>query len=124
MSQQHEVSPETDRGICVAMIYALTAERLAAFYEHGVWMTQAQGTTRAADWLSRSKRSMPLALRKQMSELSDALARQLATTTSREAGLYISHEMQESLDPRYRSELGQAIMIECEQLLDSGLSEQ
>lgn len=124
MNRQDEVTPETDRGVCVALIYALTAERLSVFYEHGVWMTEAQGATRAADWLSRSKRNMPLALRKQMSDLSDALARQIATTTSREAGLYISHEMQESLDPRYRSEVGQAIMVECERMLDSGLPEQ
>jgi hypothetical protein len=119
LNRQDDVSPETDRGVCVALIYALTAERLAVFYEHGVWMTEAQGATRAADWLSRSKRTMPLALRKQMSGLSDALARQLATTTSREAGLYISHEMQESLDPRYQSEVGQAIMVECERMLDT-----
>ena len=111
-------SPETERGICIALIYALVAERLAIYYEHAVWITQAQGATRAAEWLSRSKRNMSLDMRKHMSDLSDRLARQIAETTSREAGLYISHEMQESLDPRYQSEIGPSIMTECERMLD------
>ena len=118
MNERDEITPESDRGACVALIYALTSERLAVFYEHGVWMTPAQGATRAADWLARSKRNMTLAMRKHLSALSDALARQIAATTSREAGLFISHEMQESLDPRYRSEVGQSIMVECERMLD------
>ena len=112
-------SPETERGVCIALIYALVAERLTLYYEHGMWMTEAQGATRAADWLSRTKRSMSLKMRRHMSGLSDRLARQIAETTSRETGLYLSHEMQESLDPRYQSEIGQAIMAECERMLDS-----
>lgn len=111
--------PATDRGACIALIYALVAERLSAHYEHGQWLTQAQGATLAAEWLARSKRSMPLAGRKHLSDLSDRLARQIATTTSRDAGLYITHEMQESLDPRHESEIGQSIMAECERLFDS-----
>ena len=116
-------SPATDRGGCVALIYALVAERLSVFYEHGIWITQAQGATLAADWLSRSKRNMPMAQRRHLSDLSDQLARQIAATLSREAGLYISHEMQESLDPRYQSEIGQSIMVECERIFDEGLAE-
>lgn len=119
--QDTSTSPETERGIYIALIYALVAERLSIYYEHEIWMTEAQGATRAADWLSRSKRSMPLAMRKHLSDLSDQLARQIAATTSREAGLYISHEMQESLDPRHQSEIGQSIMVECERILDSEL---
>ena len=115
------LSSATDRGACVALIYALVAERLSIYYEHAIWMTEAQGATRAADWLSRSKRNMSLAMRKHLSDLSDQLARQIAGTTSREAGLYISHEMQESLDARYPSEIGQSIMLECERILDDGL---
>ena len=42
------------------MIYALVAERLTIFYEHGQWPTQSQGASLAADWLARSKRSLPL----------------------------------------------------------------
>ena len=64
---------------------------------------------------------MSLAMRKHLSDLSDQLARQIAATTSREAGLYISHEMQESLDARYHSEIGQSIMLECERILDDEL---
>ena len=116
-------SPATDRGGCVALIYALVAERLSVFYEHGIWITQAQGATLAADWLSRSKRNMPMAQRRHLSDLSDQLARQIAATISREAGLHISHEMQESLDSRYQSEIGQSIMVECERIFDEGLAE-
>ncbi len=112
----------TDRGNGVALIYALVAERLSVHYEHGLWLTQAQGATLAAEWLARSKRSMPLAERKHLSDLSDQLARQIAATTSRDAGLYIAHEMQESLDARYESEIGQTIMAECEKLLDGELT--
>ena len=46
-------------------------------------------------------------------------ARQIATTLSREAGLYTAHEMMESLDPNYHSELAETLMVECERLLDS-----
>lgn len=111
--------PATDHGACIALIYALVAERLTAHYEHGQWLTLVQGATLAAEWLARSKRSLPLAERKHLSDLSDQLARQIASTTSRDAGLYIAHEMQESLDPRHESEIGQSIMAECERVFDS-----
>lgn len=114
--------PATDRGTRVALIFALVAERLSAYYEHGQWLTDAQGATLAADWLSRSKRSLPLSDRKQLSALSDQLARQIAGSLSREAGLYTAHEMMESLDPNYHSELAQSLMVECERILDSGLA--
>ncbi len=113
--------PETERGVCVALIYALVAERLSVYYEHDLWMTRAQGATLATNWLSRSKRSMPMDLRKHLSDLSDQLARQVAATTSRETGLYLSHEMQESLDTRYQSEIGQSIMVECKRIDDEAL---
>lgn len=108
-----------DRGLCIALIFALAAERLSAYYEHSQWLTDAQGATLAADWLSRSKRSLLLSERRQLSALSDELARQIAATLSREAGLYTAHEMMESLDPNYHSELAQSLMLECERLLDA-----
>lgn len=114
-------SSAADRGVCVALIYALVAERLTIYYEHGAWMNRVQGAALATDWLSRSKRSMPVELRKHLSDLSDQLARQIAASTSREAGLYLSHEMQESLDTRYQSEIGQSIMVECERFFDEEL---
>ncbi|MEO6976328.1 MAG: hypothetical protein ABI144_10745 [Gallionella sp.] len=119
--QDDPAPPETERGVCVALIYALVAERLTIFYEHDLWMTRAQGATLATNWLSRSKRSMPMEIRKHLSDLSDQMARQIAATTSRETGLYLSHEMQESLDTRYQSEIGQSIMVECERIYDEAL---
>lgn len=117
-------SPATDRGTYVALIYALVAERLTAYYEHGQWLTKAQGASLATDWLSRQKRSLPIDIRRHLSELSDELARQIAGTLSREAGLHIAHEMMESLDPKYQSDITPSIMLECERMLDNDPSDQ
>lgn len=113
-------TPPTPRGIRVALIFALAAERLTAFYEYGQWLTEAQGASLAADWLSRSKNPLPLAERRHLSALSDQFARQIAGQLSREAGLYTAHEMTEALDPNYHSELAQTMLAECEKLLDEG----
>ncbi len=113
-------TPPTPRGIRVALIFALAAERLSAYYEHGQWLTEAQGATLAADWLARSKNPLPLNERRQLSALSDQFARQIAGQLSREAGLYTAHEMTEALDPNYHSELAQTMLAECEKLLDQG----
>ena len=122
MTEHKDVTnPEVERGVLAALIFALVAERLSVYYEHGQWFTLAQGATLAADWLARSKRKMPLAQRQHLSELSDQLARQVAESTSREAGLFVSHELQEALDPRYHSEVGEAIMAECVRMLDESL---
>ena len=109
------------RGARVALIFALLAERLSLHYEHGQWLTEAQGASLVADWLIRSKRSLPLAERKHLSALSDQLARQIAESLSREAGLYTAHEMMEALDPNYPSELGMSMMRECERVFDAGV---
>jgi hypothetical protein len=111
-------SSATDRGVRIALIFAIAAERLSAFYEHEQWLTTAQGATLAADWLARSKRRLPLDERKTLSALSDQLARRIAETLSREAGLYTVHEMMESLDPNHQSDLAQSLMAECELMLD------
>ncbi len=102
-----------------ALIFALAAERLAVYYEHHTWLTIAQGSTLAADWLARSKSRLSLQQRKHLSELSDQLARQIADSLSREAGLHISYEMTEALDQRYISEIGDSIREECCRLLVS-----
>jgi len=115
---EHNSSGASERGASIALIFALLAERLHFHYEHDKWLNQAQCTALAADWLSRSKRNMPLQTRKDLADMSEQLAKQISESTSREAGLYISHELQEALDPRYHSELGQAIMQECEKLFD------
>jgi hypothetical protein len=114
----NEPATTTERGIRVALCFALAAERLSAYYEHGQWINEAQGASLAADWLSRSKRSMPLAERRRLSATAEQMARQIAATLSREAGLYTAHEMMESLDPRYHSEIALSLMAECERLLD------
>ncbi|KAA6122954.1 hypothetical protein KZ686_17000 [Cupriavidus cauae] len=100
-----------------ALLFALAAERLSAYYEHGKWMTDAQAATLAAQWLSRSRLQLALSERRLLSELSDQLARQLAETLSRSAGLYAAHEMMESLDPNYQSAFAHDMLDECERLL-------
>lgn len=49
---------------------------------------------------------------------------QPAAGLPREVGLYTTHEMIESLDPNYPSEVGRALMEGCERMLDHGLAEQ
>ena len=115
---QSTFAADADRGVCVALIFALVAERLAQFYEHDKWLTRAQGATLAAEWLSRSKRSLSSAMRKHVSDLSDGLARQIAETLSRQAGLQTAHEMMEALDPNYQSEIGREMMAECQRLFE------
>lgn len=100
-----------------ALLFALAAERLSAFYEHDQWMTLAQGASLASLWLSRSKLQLPLDERRLLSELSDDFARHLAATLSHQAGQYTAHEMMESLDPRYRSPIAFDLLDECERLL-------
>lgn len=116
-------APVSEKGQRVALIFALVAERLSTHYEHGAWLTEAQGASIAAEWLARNSRSLPLDVRRLLSRLSDDMARQMGATLSREAGLYAAHEMNEALDPNYRSELGIALMAQCERLLDAGDAE-
>lgn len=118
MAQDLTPPPATERGTQVALIFALVAQRLSLYYEHGQWITEAQGASLAADWLARTRRRLPLAERRRLSDLSDQLAREIAAALSREAGLYTAHELMESLDPNYQSEIGRSIMAECERALD------
>jgi len=113
------VPPAGDRGTRVALVFAIAAESLNAFYEYGRWPGSASGASLAADWLRRSQRSLPLDERRQLSTLGDQLAHQIAATLSREAGLFTAHEMMSALDPRYHSETAIALMAECERLLDA-----
>ena len=110
-------TPPTAHGLRVALLFALAAQRLSDYYEYGQWLSEAQGATLAADWLARSKNTLPLAERRQISDLSDQFARQIAASLSREAGLYTAHEMMEALDPNYHSELAQTMLAECDRLL-------
>jgi len=107
-----------EKGVRVALIFALAAERLAGYYEHGHWLTDAQGASLAAEWLTRSRRALPLDERRRLSSLAGDMAREMAATLSREAGLCAAHEMTEALDPGYRSEFAMTLMAECERRLD------
>lgn len=113
-------APPTARGIRLALLFALVAERLTVYYEHAQWLTLAQGATLCADWLHRRRQALPLPERRQLSALSDEMARDIAARLSREAGLYTAHEMMQALDPNYASEIAPALMAECERLLDRG----
>lgn len=110
--------PATDRGVQVALMFALAAQRLSAFYDQGQWLTDARCAQLAGEWLARTRRNLPLERRRHLSALSDQLARHIADSLSREAGLYTAHEMMEALDPNYHSEIGRSLMAECERLLD------
>lgn len=99
------------------LLFALVAERLSMYYEHNQWMTDAQGASLAALWLSRSAGQMALAERRTLAALSDQLARQIAATTTHQVGLYTAHEMMEALDPNYQSALARDVLDECERLL-------
>ena len=107
----------SERGTRVAILFALVAERLATYYEHAQWLTLAQGATLTADWLSRHKQQWPIAERRHLSALSDTLARTIADSLSREAGLLTAHEMMESLSSNHLSDVSQSIMAECERTL-------
>lgn len=110
----------TNRGIYIALIFALVAEKLSLYYEHQQWLTKSQGASLAADWLARNKIRLAIDQRKNLSELSDQLAKHIAATLTREAGLYTVHEMMESLNPNYQSIIAHSLMVECESVFDTG----
>ncbi len=100
-----------------ALLFALVAESLSIFYEHDQWLTIAQRASLSADWLARAKRTLPLERRRHLAELSDQMARQMAASVSRAAGLHIAFEMTEALDSKYVSEVGSSLLDECSRLL-------
>lgn len=117
MPTPEKPQPVLDFATRQAVLFALVAERLSAFYDHGVWMNDRQGASLAASWLSRAKIRLPPEDGRLLARLSDGFARHLAASLSREAGLYTAHEMMEALDPRYHSDHARALLDECERLL-------
>ena len=107
----------SNKGTRIALVFALVAERLQAHYEHDCWLTDRQGATLAAEWLARNRRNLPLSERAYLAEVSGQLARSIATSLSREAGLLTTHEMMESLAANRLSFVAQTIMEQCEQAL-------
>lgn len=112
-------TPPTPRGFSIALIFALAAHDVHTWVEHGQWLSEAQLASLAVDWLNRQKIVLPLAERRRLASLADPLARQIVGSLSREAQLYVAHEMMEALDPNYVSEFAQSLMKECERLLDA-----
>lgn len=110
---------DNDEGAHAALVFALVAERLSAYYEHGQWLTTAQGAQLSAEWLARSQRSLSLSERKRLSDISDDMARRMAASLTRQAGLYTAHEMMQALDPNHQSDLADELMAACRQLLDT-----
>ena len=105
-----------------ALLFALTAERLAVFYEHAQWPADTTAADAANVWLFRKDLVAQPKLIRAIATLSDQFARTLASSLSREAGLYTSHEMNQSLDPNYQSQVAMDLMEECERLLrEAGL---
>lgn len=106
-------APADAPGTLAALLFALTAERLNLHYEHGHWLSEAQGASLVADWLARTGRRLPQSERRRLSDLSDTLARECAAALSPEAGRAAAHEMMEALDERYDSELARRLRAEC-----------
>ena len=109
----------TAPGPRIALVYALVAHQLSTFYEHGRWMTTAQGATLCGEWLSRRKLTLPSIERQRLSVIGSDIAEGIQQAVSREAGLYTAHELMESLDARYESTIGKAVMAQCAAALAS-----
>lgn len=113
MSRTDLIDPATRK----ALLFALLAESLAHFYAHAAWLSETQLSALAGQWLSQAKLSLPSAQQRDFARLGDELARELAASLSREAGLYAAHEMMEARDPRYVSPFAQDMLAECERRL-------
>lgn len=117
MSSKPELtSADNDRAVKIALLFALVAERTSHFYEHSSFAKDGQYASLAASWLLRAKRSLLTASVKHLVCLSEEVATQITTSLSREAGLFVSYELQQALDPNYQSEVALTIMGECEQV--------
>lgn len=103
----------------VALVYALVAHQLSTYYEYGRWMTTAQGATLCGEWLARRQQTVSSIERQRLSVIGSSIAEGIQQAVSREAGLYTTNELMESLDARYESDIGKAIMAQCAAALES-----
>ncbi len=104
------------------LLFALTAERLSAYYEHGVWITDAQSVQLTSLWQTQTRLVLSVRDKRAIAELSDTFSRELAASVSREAGLFISHELMQALDPAYQSAIAIDVLNECDaKLREAGL---
>ncbi|WP_347556521.1 hypothetical protein [Robbsia sp. KACC 23696] len=100
-----------------ALLFALTSERLGVYYEHDSWPDDHRALETAQVWLMRQNVSAPPRLIRELAALSGQFARTLADSLSREAGLYMAHEMNQSLDPNHQSPVAMDLLDECGRLL-------
>lgn len=111
----------TPVGQQAAIVFALVGHQLTTFYDEGCFFSAPQGATLAAEWLARSrKKPMPLSERNRLSAVALDVARQTTQTVTPETGRLIVHEIMESLDVRYRSDVADQIMNLCVAQLDTG----
>ena len=110
---RHEQSHLTPHGLKVALCFALIAERLTVFYDQNHHLTEKEGAYLLDSWLHRGTQRLSFEERKTLSKISNTLATEIIGSVSREAGLYISHELNEALDPNYVSEIAENILSEC-----------
>ncbi|QDQ25429.1 hypothetical protein FNU76_03135 [Chitinimonas arctica] len=108
----------SDSYVRKSLLFALSAERLTLFYQHDDWISDTQAITLAQLWLERAQFRLSAAELRRVAMLSDGFARKLASSLSREAGLYTAHDMQEALDPRHDSPLASQLREECARLDD------
>lgn len=116
MSNGKPAAKAAPHGRHAALLFALVAERLNVYYEHGQWLKDAQAMAQARDWLARDrnqKAGLPDATLRALAAESDQMARQIAAALSREAGLLTAHHMMEALDPNHGSELADTLMAQC-----------
>ena len=110
---RHEQPHLTPQGLKVALCFALVAQHLSTFFEHNHHLTHKEGAMLLDTWLQRGTHRLPYEVRSAVSTVSHDLAKEIIGSVSREAGLYISHELNEALDPNHVSEIAENILAEC-----------
>ena len=107
--QRHAGQP----GLSGALLFALVAERLTQFYDHGHWPEEGRMRQLALEWLSRAAVKIDSPWLRELVSASGEIAQETSGKLSRETGLLATHEMIEALDPNYRSPLAQTMMDQC-----------
>lgn len=100
-------------GLSGALLFALLAERLGQFYDHGQLPGDGRMRQQALDWLHRAQVKIDSPWLRELVAASGDMAREIANSLSREAGLQTTHEMAEGLNPNYQSPVAQLMMDQC-----------
>lgn len=108
------LSRHADRpGLAGALLFALVAERLTQFYDHGEWVGDGRMRQLALEWLTRAKMKIESPWLRELVAASSDMAKGIAASLSREAGLQTAHEMGEALDPNHQSAVAHLMMEQC-----------